>query len=495
MHRQALDEKSRFDGLQVVPTRFVRACADGHVDDIDWRRFVHGDEDSCRRPLWLDERGITGDLSGLMVRCECKKSRRLDEATRFELKPLGGCSGARPWLGRYAREKGCGQPGRLLIRTATSAYFPQKVSVLAIPEASEVKETVERLWDDLSIVDGADDLRFIKKKPKIVAALAAFADREVLKAISEIKGGLKEDKPVKQVELDALLAAKRGYGDDIPIDRDFHVRRLPEHVWRHSRFPRKGTKGHLSDGIEAVIQLHRLREVLALTGFTRFDPIMPDINGEYDKDIELSPLALDPLWFPAIENRGEGLFLQLRGDAVEEWVTRPAVVARLDQLIAGHELWKKSRNSKRDFPNGPYVLLHTLSHLMIQSLAMRCGYPASSIRERIYADYEAGRYGLLLYTGTPDAEGTLGGLVSQARHVESHLDHALRTGALCSNDPICAQHAPVGSLEERWLHGAACHGCALLAEPSCEMHTDYLDRAPVVPTLADDGAAFFGGTR
>jgi hypothetical protein len=138
------------------------------------------------------------------------------------------------------------------------------------------------------------------------------------------------------------------------------------------------------------------------------------------------------------------------------------------------------------------VLLHTLSHVLIQSLAMRCGYPASSIRERIYADSGAERYGVLLYTGSPDAEGTLGGLVQQARHLEDHLADALRMSALCSNDPICAQHGPGQSMEERWLHGAACHGCALVAETSCEMRNDYLDRALVVPVVGLAGAAFFG---
>jgi hypothetical protein len=94
-----------------------------------------------------------------------------------------------------------------------------------------------------------------------------------------------------------------------------------------------------------------------------------------------------------------------------------------------------NRKSQRSFPGGPYVLLRTLSHLLIQSLAMRCGYPASSIRERIYADVVAQRFGILLYTGSPDAEGTLGGLVQQARHLEEHLVQALRMSALCSNDP------------------------------------------------------------
>src|SRR4051794_19039301 len=49
--------------------------------------------------------------------------------------------------------------------------------------------------------------------------------------------------------------------------------------------------------------------------------------------------------------------------------------------------------SERPFPGGPYILLHTPSHLLIQSVAVRCGYPASSIRERIYTDADTEHYG------------------------------------------------------------------------------------------------------
>ncbi len=76
---------------------------------------------------------------------------------------------------------------------------------------------------------------------------------------------------------------------------------------------------------------------------------------------------------PAVENRGEGLFLQLRAEAVKSWLTRAAVKQRLDDLATGHRRWMTERKSERPFPGGPYVLLHTLSHLLIQSLAMRCG--------------------------------------------------------------------------------------------------------------------------
>lgn len=483
VHLRALDARSRFEGRPVVPTRFVRACPKGHVDDLDWYQFVHGPDDTCRRQLWLDERGTVGDLTDLFVRCECGKSRGMHEATALEVNPLGTCRGARPWLGRHARED-CKQPSRLLIRTAANAYFPQVLSVLSLPDrGTGVQTVVGELWDDLQIVEDAAGLAFLKKKPRLADLLAPFADHEVLEAIRERKAGRTAERPVKLVELDAILAAPEGFGEDVPLDENFHARRLPDGAWRRS--------GQFRE-IASVIQLHRLREVMALTGFTRFEAVSPDINGEYEGDVERAEIALEPRWFPAVENRGEGIFILLEPDAMRRWLSEPPVQSRIDGLVSGHRRWAERRKSKRDFPGGPYVLLHTLSHLLIQSLAMRCGYPASSIRERIYADSAGGRYGLLLYTGTPDAEGTLGGLVQQARHLEAHLAHALRMAELCSNDPVCAHHEPGESLEERWLHGAACHGCALIAETSCEMHNDYLDRALVVPTLAPLRAAFFG---
>jgi hypothetical protein len=482
VHRKALDDRGRFEGQQVVATRFVRACPRGHVDDLDWRGYIHGGGD-CRRQLWLDERGTTGDLAELFARCECGKQRSMSEATLFEAIPLGVCPGSRPWLGRNSNED-CNLPSRLLIRTASHAYFAQVLSALSLPErAAAVDRIVRELWDDLQIVDDASALDVLKRKPRVAQKVAGHSDEEVLEAIQRLKGGAAVERPVKQVELEAILSVPEGFGDDVPIDENFHARRLPDHVWRRS---------DRSAGIEAVIQLHRLREVLALLGFTRFEAVTPDVNGEYETDVQRAQIALEPSWFPAIENRGEGVFVQLGAAPIRSWLERPAVKSRLKDLLVGHVRWAKDHKSPRRFPEGPYLLLHTLSHLLVQSLSMRSGYPLSSIRERVFVDDASDRFGLLLYTGSPDAEGTLGGLVQQARHIEDHLAHAIRLSALCSNDPICAQHAPGESLEERWLHGAACHGCAFVPETSCEMHNDYLDRALVVPVLGVPDAAFFG---
>ena len=492
-HRTALDERGRFDGRPVVATRFVRACPKGHVADIDWYRFVHGEDDPCRNQLWLDERGTSGDLSDLVVRCGCGRRRGMHEAKEIENRTLGACTGARPWLGLHAAEH-CELPARLLIRTASNAWFPQVVRVLSLPEeGAEVDRAVAALWDDLQIVDGPEALAFIRRKQAVAEGLAPFDDAAILAAIERRQAGGPGgvgDRPVKQVELDVLLAAPEGLGGDAAAHTDFHAQRLPDGAWRR-------TARSVAGGVAAVVQLHRLREVAALAGFTRFEAVAPDIDGEYASDVERADLARDPAWFPAVENRGEGVFLQLDAGAVARWLRQGGVQARIDALGAGHERWsgrRRPRNRQtrpRPFPGGAYVLLHTLSHLLIQSLAVRCGYPAASIRERVYVDGEAQRFGLLLYTASADAEGTLGGLVQEARAVEDHLEAALRSAALCSSDPVCAGHAPERSLEERWLHGAACHGCALIAETSCEMRNDYLDRALVVPVIGVPDAAFF----
>src|ERR1700680_724708 len=98
------------------------------------------------------------------------------------MNPPGTCRGARPWLGRNANEE-CKLPSRLLIRTASNAYFPQVVSVLSLPDRGSAVETaVRKLCDDLQIVDDASGLAFLKKKPKIVEELTPFTDDEVLAA-------------------------------------------------------------------------------------------------------------------------------------------------------------------------------------------------------------------------------------------------------------------------------------------------------------------------
>jgi hypothetical protein len=468
----------------VVPVRFVRACRKGHIGDIDWYGFVHKGASTCRRDLWIDERGTSGDLSEVWVRCDCKAERPIIEATKPDMYALGRCDGWQPWLGPRMHEP-CEEPNRMLVRTASNAYFPLTMSVISLPDRDEaIARAVDHVWEHyLQYVEDLGDLaRERKRKPPVAAAMEGLSDEDVFAEIQARKQGQTPgaEKKVKPAEFETLATAQEEIGSDKP-DGDFFARCLPgtyrDQPWMAA--------------VERVVLVHRLREVVATVGFTRFESSSPDGDGELEIGVSRAPLARDVSWLPAVENRGEGIFVQFRSDVIEAWTQKPAVRRRGVHLEAGFACWKKDHEkSKRKFLGLPYILLHSLSHLLITAVSLECGYPASSIRERIYGGPYG--YGILLYTGTPDAEGTMGGLVEAGRQIARLLETAIDLGRLCSNDPVCAQHAPENQHECRFLHGAACHGCLLIAETSCEQHNDFLDRALVISTVDSNGAEFFG---
>ena len=467
----------------VVPVRFVQACVRGHISDIDWYAFVRNDFGTERTgELWFDEGGAGNDFAEIFVRDVKTGLRRpLSDASVPESKVLGKCSGRKPWLGPRIWEQ-CDKYNRLLTRAASNAYFSQTMGVIAIPDGDEaLKDAVERVWEDyLQYCEDERDVRKERKKEKVLVALEGFDDAAVWAEVERRLGGTEApEKGIKQAEIETLLAQKPTLGEDKP-EGDFYAR-------TQSLGP---LPADAAGKLNKLVLVHRLREVVAQIGFTRFEATFPDIDGELDLDIELAPLARDLSWLPAYQNRGEGIFLSFAPSAIEAWLARPGVKARAEQLVQGHTVWLQRKGRAQGFAGLPYIMLHSLSHLMITALSLDCGYSASSIRERVYAG-ESG-YGILLYTGSPGAEGTLGGLVDMGKNIGRHLERALELGRLCSNDPICAQHDPSDPLEERYLHGAACHGCLLIAETSCERRNELLDRALVVPTVGVPDAAFFG---
>lgn len=484
VHLNSLDGNSYRDENRkrqvVVPVRFVRACRKGHVGDIDWKAFVHGSSVACPRDLWMEERGTTGDLAEIWVVCDCGVQRAMSQAARLELRALGSCNGSRPWLGPGNREA-CGEPNRLLIRSASNAYFPQLMSVISIPDIrSPVDDVVRSLWEDfLSDVGTLEDLLKVRKKPTVALRLEGIDNDTVFASICRIRaGGVGSDRSVKEVEFEALSEAKDELGSDDP-EGNFYARALPKAIW----------DAPWTKPFDRIVLVHRLREVVAQVGFTRFEAGGPDFQGELALDVQRAPLGVDASWLPAIENRGEGLFLQINIEAIKHWLEIPAVKERGRKLAAGFFQWKGEHNvSSYEFPGLPYYLLHSLSHLLLTAISLECGYPASSLRERIYASPSG--CGILIYTGSSDAEGTLGGLVMAGREIRRHLKRALELGSLCSNDPVCAYHSP-SPHDHQPLLGSACHGCLLIAETSCEQRNEFLDRALAIATVEALGAEFF----
>ncbi len=466
----------------VVPVRFVQACVRGHINDIDWYAFVRQDFDTDRTgELWFDEGGAGNDFAEIFVRCVKTGMRRpLSDASVPDSKVLGKCSGRKPWLGPRIWES-CNKFNRLLTRSASNAYFSQTMGVIAIPEGDlALKDAVDRVWEDyLQYCEDERDVRKERKKEKVAAALEGFSNAAVwLEVERRLQGVEPPEKGIKEAELDTLLAQKDTLGEDKP-EGDFYARTHPVGLLPPAA----------SGKVNRLVLVHRLREVVAQVGFTRFEANFSDIDGELDLDIELAPLSRELHWLPAYQNRGEGIFLSFCPDEIAKWLQRDGVKRRAQLLQAGFEEWRKRKDSNASFSGLPYIMLQSLAHLMITTLSLDCGYSASSIRERIYAGENG--YGILLYTGSSGAEGTLGGLVDMGKNIGRHLGRALELGLLCSNDPVCAQHDPSDPLAERYLHGAACHGCLLIAETCCERRNELLDRALVVPTVATPDAAFF----
>jgi Domain of unknown function (DUF1998) len=140
-----------------------------------------------------------------------------------------------------------------------------------------------------------------------------------------------------------------------------------------------------------------------------------------------------------------------------------------------------SEHSFRERQRPEYVMAHSLAHALMIEVAIDCGYPASALKERLYAFPPAPgqplQCGILIYTATAGNQGRLGGLVEVTRRFVRILKSALERQRLCSGDPVCADHDPATADEDRTLHGAACRGCLLVAETSCEARNLFLDRA------------------
>ncbi len=285
-----------------------------------------------------------------------------------------------------------------------------------------------------------------------------------------------EERPVKQVELDALLAAPEGFGDDVP-DRSGLPRPATSRRGMAALGPVRGHRGGRPAPPPA--RGARARRFHALRG--------GDARHQRRvRDRRRARAARDRAG--VVPRRRE----PWRGDV--RAASRGRGAGAGSSAAGGQAAARRARRRARPLGGGPQEQA-PVPRRALRAAAHPLAPPDPVARDALRLPGELDPRAHLRRSrppsasascstpASPDAEGTLGGLVQQARHLEEHLAHALRMAALCSNDPICAQHAPGESMEERWLHGAACHGCALVAETSCEMRNDYLDRALVVPVL------------
>jgi hypothetical protein len=345
---------------------------------------------------------------------------------------------------------------------------------------------VEQHWAVLSGLPGVAMLPFARANVPALREFDKWTDHEIWAAIERHKAAPKDDDAtaypdLRTPEWEVFSAAHLPEATD-----DFTLRRDPD-----------GVPAELKGCYADVIQAERLREVRALIGFTRLDAPDPD-------DPELvtrAPLGRSAAtWVPGSEVRGEGIFVRLPEDLLSAWESRVEGSTVLREHKGAYARFRQNRYSDRisgpfepmkHWPGARYIALHTLSHLLIRTIALECGYSSASLSERIYAGAEDDpRSGILIYTAVPDAEGTLGGLVSLAEpeQLVRLTRRALHDAMHCSSDPLCAERLPQDPAD--FLHGAACHVCLFVSETTCERGNRFLDRRFVVPVDDPDLALF-----
>lgn len=469
--------------LPALPSRFLIACEHGHLDDFPWEHFVHRGK-PCKSSLQMIEQGVSGEPSAVVIRCTvCGEQRSMAEAfsSEEEQNYRPRCTGRSPHLRKY--EESCpAEHARTTLLSASNTWFPLTYTLLSLPEATDpLGQQVENYWETWREAESVEDVAVFRRLAKLKQAFGGYSDDEIWQKIeSKRSGGARVVRPgdLKLPEWTVLSNPQLA-----PRTDDFHI--TPASI-----------PPEYDDYIEQVVLVERLREVQALTGFTRIESLSDYAEEEKLPEDHIMPLAnRGPYWVPAAEVRGEGIFIQFRERAIQDWLQRHAVQEHDTRFFDAHRRWRKARHlddPEANYPELRYILLHTFAHALMRQLSLECGYAAASIRERIYAQNptrEGGPMaGILLYTAASDSEGTLGGLVSLGQELGYHIAGALEAMEYCASDPLCAEHV---SLQDNTLHGASCHACLFAPETSCERGNRYLDRSVLIDTVERDDLAFF----
>ena len=194
-------------------------------------------------------------------------------------------------------------------------------------------------------------------------------------------------------------------------------------------------------------------------------PPAPDPDADEQANIVYLTKNSTEKWLPAAEIHGEGVFIEFNRDTLAKWLNSPEVKALSEKYSECYKSFCESKGWTITVQrNATYVLLHTSAHLLIKQMSMSSGYSSSAIRERIY--YSDKMSGLLLYTGSADKEGSLGGLVELGTidNLNVLMKDAFQEALLCTNDPECLNNSPAGNNS----NGAACHSCCMISETACE---------------------------
>lgn len=503
---------------ELVVARIITACQEGHIDDFPWVKWVHcqnfgGPKEICSRPeLTITTSSSASEgLEGLTLKClncgaaaslrgafDPGKFEELDKKTDFRYNFR--CAGKHPWKHKTESCKSTEYP-KVLQRGSSSVYFPVTESSLVIPPYSSI--VTNKIDESAAYAEYKAVIASYLSTPGITAETIELLRNSQTQVYAQ---RIAQETAIPFDKVVGVLKRKNAAPDDGEYSTASVKYRAEEYeaitgetvieAEDYGEFYLEGVdiSAYNLPFLKSISLIHKVREVQALVGFTRLKPV--DSTDAPGSQAVIVPVKEpDTKWYPAYDVRGEGIFIEFDSSSINNWRSENQFLAERVALL--NDNYKKSfigENHPREI-TGKFLLLHTISHLLIKQLSFECGYGIASLKERIYCSEAVDgkeMAGILIYTACGDSEGTLGGLVRQGRSdtFPRIFNKAIENARTCSNDPVCSLSQGQGRDS---LNLAACYSCTLIPETSCEEFNCFLDRGVVVGTFDNPNLGFFQG--
>lgn len=470
--------------------RFVMTCRNGHIHDLPWEfwnnrlptdRSQHDEEENDNNNEkssgpQLNREKCCGDsqdliykisrenteLSGIWVECKsCKKKANLKGIFNYEQLCLGKKYWLKPVNGKF-HEENCTAQASVKLKTSNSVYYSNTLSSLYIPEMQNPLSSEIRL-----------DIDNMVAKQK-------YSNEQIVELICDLKGVQKE-----------LVEQYLETGD---------IKYIPDNIYRETEYKYFLEKEQPDNkqikfgviycsekihGFSKLVKIDKLKKITVQTSFTRNEPIDVDSilqnQNEYEYAVQRQSVSknnFDTKTLPALESYGEGILFVLDEQKLKQWERQAEVIERTEKIKSNaqnadwksHQIIAKSLTSRK-------VLIHTLSHLLMRELEYVCGYPASSLSERLYVSETMHGFLISAFDGTDGYLGGLSNLCNDLENLNNIISSAIFRATDCSSDPICIESEGQGVGQ---LNLAACHSCTLTPETTCELSNLYLDRKLIV---------------
>lgn len=523
---------------ELLPARLVVVCKQGHLDEFPWVEWAHsrprknGSAKSVGAPICKENpklkwKGGTmaSSISNYTVECECGEYHNLsnsqDRKNGIQLWDSENnmwythpCTGQFPWL---QQEESC---RRILTdgskheteteiafgitARASSLYYSKVIRGIIIPSLAHpiVKylttdnyQTQLKSWEEgkkkFGKVEGDltnEEIADLILGSKEDFQLKNYTTQDILYFMEKIQSGiskhdLKTEMDLKKIEYDDLRKNEEEYDlDKTEVEPEIIIKSVPLDDDQKKIF-------------DDVKQIPILTALEVQRYFTRINPPgevyshnqsskhnICYLESKGGKTIHGRPTKKQD-WLPCVVKKGEGIFIVFNKDFINDCLSDGKLCQRLDDMKQNHDDWEFYSSWPSTVKiDRQFILLHSISHLIIKEIALESGYNEASISERIYSNDKM--HGLLIYT-TSVGDGSLGGLVRQSTNLLDIIKKALNHKSVCSRDPICINENPK-RMKDKGLplnlrqNGSACFGCMLLPETSCENFNKMLDRKILV---------------